>query len=266
MAPRDASSGASPGSGSVNFDFSRSRARRKSAFGRPALASISPRNASTMSPSHRKKGDPSPSLGARRATSAAALAALSAERRAGREPSAPLASERPSLPRAVGLDAAGAPRPNLHRPHAAHCVTLSGFSSVHCEHVHLGSTPLAFDLFVDGGETSSMMMTSSLSSPSSRYSPKPESKSRRSRSRPPRSRSPPRYSSRRRMGDGDRRRPPRVSGEYLRSNPPRSWYPRELSLRGDLSVNLRLNSLYSGVVNESRGSSCLRWRSRALVC
>ena len=33
-----------------------------------------------------------------------------------------------------------------------------------------------------------------------------------------------------------------------------------------LSVNLRLNSLYSGVVNESRGSSCLRWRSRALVC
>ena len=35
------------------------------------------------------------------------------------------------------------------------------------------------------------------------------------------------------MGDGDRRRPPRVSGEYLRSHPPRSWYPRELSLRGD---------------------------------
>ena len=171
MAPRDASSGASPGSGSVNFDFSRSRARRKSAFGRPALASISPRNASTMSPSHRKKGDPSPSLGARRATSAAALAALSAERRAGRSRflfplrgllSAPLASAGPSLPPAVGRDGSGAPRSNLRFLHASHCVTLSGFTSVHCEHVHLGSTPLAFDLVVDGGETSSMMMTSSI--------------------------------------------------------------------------------------------------------
>ena len=31
------------------------------------------------------------------------------------------------------------------------------------------------------------------------------------------------------------------------------------------SVNFLLNSLYSGVVKERRGSSCLRWRSRAFV-
>ena len=64
----------------------------------------------------------------------------------------------------MGLDAAGGPRPNLHRSHAAQCVALSGFTSVHCEHVHLGSTPFTFDLVLGGGETSSMIITSSSSS------------------------------------------------------------------------------------------------------